>query len=399
MSLKLINIGELVTYNSEKKSMVILKDIEIAIENGKISDIGTLVGDCDEILDCKKKLITPGYIDSHTHPVFVKSRYNDFFDRLSGLTYKNIQEKGGGIISSVKDVRKASYKKLIRCVKNRMDRFINMGTTTVECKTGYGLSLESELKSLDVLDKVNSIHEIDIIATFMGAHAIPPEYTNNRSDYVKIICDDMIPSVKKQGIAIFNDVFCEEGYFSIDESRKIMLTAKLHGLFNRIHADEFNDFGGGELAAETHAISADHLMNISEKNIGKMVDNGVIGTLLPGTTFSLGINNYAPYKKMKEMGLEIALATDYNPGSCNIKSMSFIISLACIFLGMNPLDAIKAATYTSAKSLLIDKMTGSIEVGKNSDIVVWDFDSHIKIPFMVTNHPIKHIIKSGKLLN
>ena len=152
MSLKLKNIGELVTYNSEKKSMVILKDVQIAIENGKISDIGTLVGDCDEILDCKKKLITPGYIDSHTHPVFVNSRYNDFFDRLSGLTYKNIQEKGGGIISSVKDVRKASYKKLIRCVKNRMDRFINMGTTTVECKTGYGLSLELEHKFIPLLE-------------------------------------------------------------------------------------------------------------------------------------------------------------------------------------------------------------------------------------------------------
>ena len=280
-----------------------------------------------------------------------------------------------------------------------MNRFLKLGTTTVECKTGYGLTLDSELKSLKILDEVNLIHEIDIIPTFMGAHAIPPEYSKDKEGYIKIICDEMIPAVKKQGIAKFNDIFCEKGYFSIDQSRQIGLVAKNHGLFNRLHADEFNDYGGGELAGEISATSADHLMNVSKKGIQKLVENNVIGILLPGTTFSLGEQQYAPYKLMKKMGLEIALATDYNPGSCNIQSMSFIVSLACIFFGMSPLDAIKAATYTGAKSLYIDKITGSIEVGKNSDIIVWDFDSYIKIPFMVTDHPIKHVIKSGKILN
>jgi len=399
MSLKLINIGELVTYNSESQSMVIFKDIQIAIDGGKIAQIANKVSDCDNILDCENKLVTPGYVDSHTHPVFLNSRQDDFSYRLSGHSYDDIYKNGGGITSSIKGVREASDKTLIDSVFNRMNRFLSLGTTTVECKTGYGLSLDSELKSLKILDEVNKNHEIDIIPTFMGAHAFPAEYSKDKDRYVKIICDEMIPAVKRQGIAKFNDVFCENGYFSIDQSRKICIVAKKYGLFNRMHADEFTDFGGGELAGEMSAISADHLMNVSEKGIERMVENNVIGILLPGTTFSLGQDKYAPYKKMKRMGLEIALATDYNPGSCNIQSMSFIISLACIFLGMNPLDAIKAATYTSAKSLFIEDITGSIEIGKRSDIIVWDFENCIKIPFMVTDHPIKHIIKSGKILN
>ena len=399
MSLKLINVGELVSYNSESESMVIFKDIQIAIDRGKIVQISNKVGDCDEILDCKNKLVTPGYIDSHTHPVFLNCRQDDFSKRLLGHSYDDISRNGGGINSSIRGVRETNYKTLIDCVYNRMNRFLKLGTTTVECKTGYGLTLDSELKSLKILDEVNLIHEIDIIPTFMGAHAIPPEYSKDKEGYIKIICDEMIPAVKKQGIAKFNDIFCEKGYFSIDQSRQIGLVAKNHGLFNRLHADEFNDYGGGELAGEISATSADHLMNVSKKGIEKLVENNVIGILLPGTTFSLREKQYAPYKLMKKMGLEIALATDYNPGSCNIQSMSFIISLACIFLGMSPLDAIKAATYTGAKSLYIDKITGSIEVGKNSDIIVWDFDSYIKIPYMVTDHPIKHVIKSGKILN
>lgn len=399
MSLKLINIGELVTYNSERQSMVIFKDIQIAIDGGKIAQIANKVSDCDNILDCENKLVTPGYVDSHTHPVFLNSRQDDFLYRLSGQSYDDISKNGGGITSSIKGVREASDKTLIDCVFNRMNRFLNLGTTTVECKTGYGLSLDSELKSLKILDEVNKNHEIDIIPTFMGGHAFPPEYSKDKDSYVKIICDEMIPAVEKQGIAKFNDVFCENGYFSIDQSRKICMVAKKYGLFNRMHADEFTDFGGGELAGEISAISADHLMNVSEKGIERMVENNVIGILLPGTTFSLGQEKYAPYKKMKRMGLEIALATDYNPGSCNIQSMSFTLSLACIFLGMSPLDAIKAATYTSAKSLLIENITGSIEIGKRSDMIVWDFENYIKIPFMVTDHPIKHIIKSGKILN
>jgi len=398
MSLKLINIGELVTYNSESESMVVFKDIQLAIDDGKIAQIANKVGDCDDVLDCKNKLVTPGYIDSHTHPVFLNSRQDDFSNRLLGLSYNDISKNGGGIVSSIKCVREADDETLINCVFNRMDRFIRLGTTTVECKTGYGLTLDSELKSLRILDEVNLHHGIDIIPTFMGAHAFPSEYSKDKDSYVKIICDEMIPAVKKQGIAKFNDVFCEKGYFSIDQSRAISLAAKNHGLLNRIHADEFTEYGGGELASEISAISADHLMNISEKGIEKMVEKNVIGTLLPGTTFSLGKEKYAPYKKMKRMGLEVALATDYNPGSCNIQSMSFIISLACIFLGMNPLDAIKAATYTGAKSLFIEDLTGSIEVGKKSDMIVWDFENYIKIPFMVTDHPVKHVIKSGKIL-
>ena len=241
MSLKLINIGELVTYNSERQSMVIFKDIQIAIDGGKIAQIANKVSDCDNILDCENKLVTPGYVDSHTHPVFLNSRQDDFLYRLSGQSYDDISKNGGGITSSIKGVREASDKTLIDCVFNRMNRFLNLGTTTVECKTGYGLSLDSELKSLKILDEVNKNHEIDIIPTFMGGHAFPPEYSKDKDSYVKIICDEMIPAVKRQGIAKFNDIFCENGYFSVDQSRKIGIVAKKYGLFNRIHADEFED--------------------------------------------------------------------------------------------------------------------------------------------------------------
>ena len=395
LSLKLSNVGQLVTYNAETMDMAVRDNVEIVIEGHQVTEVGQNLGDADTVLDCKEKLVTPGFVDPHTHPVFLDGREDEFAMRSQGATYEQIAAAGGGIVKSIEGVRNASEAELISRVETRMDRCLKLGTTTVECKSGYGLNKESELKSLKVIDEVNQSHDIDLIATFMGAHAFPPEFKDKHADYVDLICDDMIPEVEKQGIAIFNDVFCENGYFTLEQSRRILNTGSKHGLVPRIHADEFEDSGAAELAGETNSISADHLMAVSEKGIQTMIENNVIATLLPGTTFFLGKSTYAPYEKFKKAGVDVALATDYNPGSCHIQSMPFILSLACIYMKMPVLDAIKAGTYTAAKSLLLENEIGSIEPGKKADILVWNIQRAVQIPYLVSDHPIHSVLKNG----
>jgi imidazolonepropionase len=397
-SLKLTNIGQLATFNSEMNDMAILENVEIVIEGNQITEVGQKLGDADKIFDCKQKLVTPGFVDPHTHPVFLDGREDEFAMRLQGASYEEISEAGGGIVNSIQGVRDASESDLISRVKSRMDRFLKLGTTTVECKSGYGLNVESELKSLKVIDEVSKLHYIDMIPTFMGGHAFPKEFMNNHDGYVDLICEEMIPAVSDQGIAKFNDVFCENGYFTVEQTRRILNAGNNHGLIPRIHADEFEDSGAGKLAGECGSISADHLMAVSDEGIQELAKNDVIATLLPGTTFFLGKTGYAPYQKLKDAGVDVALATDFNPGSCHIQSMPFILSLSCIYMKIPVLDAIKAATITSAKSLLLHNTIGSIEIGKKADIVVWDIERTLQIPYLVSDHPIQTVIKNGEIL-
>jgi imidazolonepropionase len=279
-----------------------------------------------------------------------------------------------------------------------MDRFIENGTTTVEAKSGYGLNTNSELKSLSVIDKVNSSHSIDIVPTFMGAHAYPHEFSDDHKGYIQLICDEMIPAVSEQGIAQFNDVFCEKDYFSVNESRQVLESGIEHGLKPRMHADEFVDSGAAELAGEIGVFSADHLMAISEEGILALADNNVIATLLPGTTFFLGKTKYAPARKLIDAGIKIALATDFNPGSSHIQSMPFIISLACLFMGLTVEEAFAAATYNAAQTLGLHNEIGSVELGKKADLIIWDLDSLIDIPYYISNHPIQKVIKNGNIV-
>ena len=398
-SLKLSNIGQLVTFDCEKNDMVILENTEIAIDGNVIVELGVNLGDADQVINCNQKLVTPGFVDPHTHPIFLDGREDEFSMRLQGATYEEIGEAGGGIVNSIKGVRNSSESDLISRVKTRMDRFLKYGTTTVECKSGYGLNTDSELKSLKVIDEVNRFHEIDMVPTFMGGHAYPPEFKDNHDGYVDLICNEMIPAVSDQGIAKFNDVFCENGYFTAEQTKRILDAGKVHGLIPRIHADEFEDSGAAELAGETGSISADHLMAVSDEGIQKLAENRTIATLLPGTTFFLGKSGYAPYLKLKEAGVDIALATDFNPGSCYIQSMPFILSLSCIYFKMPILDAIMAATFTSAKSLQLENEVGSIEIGKKADILVWNIDRTVQIPFLISDHSIQSIIKNGSIVS
>ena len=397
-SIKLYNIGQLVTFNSIKNKMECIEPAEIVIEKNKIVAVGDKLNDADEVYNCQGMLATPGFVDPHTHPIFLNPREDEFIMRLNGASYEDIYKAGGGIINSINDVRNTSKKKLILKVKNRMDQFLKLGTTTIECKSGYGLNKESELKSLEIIDYVNSKHEIDMIPTFMGAHAFPIEYEDNHDGYVDLICNQIIPEVKKQGIAIFNDVFCEKGFFNEEQSIRILNCGKSYGLIPRIHADEFKSSNGAKVAFKTNAISADHLMAVNKKDLKYLSKNNTIAILLPGTTFFLGKNTYAPYNQIKEAKIEVALATDFNPGSCYIKSLSFIISLACIYLKMPIFEAIKAVTFNSAKSLMLDSEIGSIEKNKNADIIIWNINNVNKIPIDISGPKILQVIKNGQFI-
>ena len=388
------NVGCL--YTANKDGVQSYENTKIFIDNGLIASEEE---NKDYLtIDCQGKMVTSGFVDPHTHPVFYNKRDSEYAMRLSGSSYEEIANNGGGIISSVNGVRKASEDELVTKLDKRLDRFIENGTTTIEAKSGYGLNIESELKSLSVIDKLNSTHPIDIVPTFMGAHAFPNEYKDDHLGYVELICKEMIPAVSEQGIAKFNDVFCEKDYFSINESRQILECGIKYGLKPRMHADEFVDSGAAELAGEIGAFSADHLMAVSEEGIKALSDNNVIATLLPGTTFFLGKSNYAPARKLIDAGITIALATDYNPGSSHIQSMPFIISLACLFLGLTVEEAFAAATYNAAQTLGLHNEVGSIELGKKADLIIWDLDSLIDIPYYISNHPIQKVLKNGEVV-
>jgi imidazolonepropionase len=372
------------------------ENTSILIENGKIAAIGDRQS--ENAIDCGGKMVTCGFVDSHTHPVFLDNRDEEYAMRLAGATYEKIAEKGGGIVSSVEGVRNASEDELIDKVSQRMDRFIAGGTTTIEAKSGYGLDTESELKSLSVIHKVHKSHALDLIPTFMGGHAFPQEFADDHDGYVNLICNEMIPAVAAQGIAVFNDVFCEEGYFTVAQSKRILETGKKYGLKPRLHADEFVDSGAAELAGEVGAISADHLMAVSVDGINALVENNVIATLLPGTTFFLGKSTYAPARELINSGITLSLATDFNPGSCYIQSMPFIMTLACMHLGMTVEESFQAVTYYSAKALELEDKIGSIEVGKSADLIIWGISSLLDIPYYVSNHPIRYVMKNGEIV-
>lgn len=393
-SIILKNIGCLVTANAD--GVASFENTSILIENGKIAAIGE--GQSENAIDCGGKMVTCGFVDSHTHPVFLDNRDEEYAMRLAGATYEKIAEKGGGIVSSVEGVRNASEDELIDKVSQRMDRFIAGGTTTIEAKSGYGLDTESELKSLSVIHKVHKSHALDLIPTFMGGHAFPQEFADDHDGYVNLICNEMIPAVAAQGIAVFNDVFCEEGYFTVAQSKRILETGKKYGLKPRLHADEFVDSGAAELAGEVGAISADHLMAVSVDGINALVENNVIATLLPGTTFFLGKSTYAPARELINSGITLSLATDFNPGSCYIQSMPFIMTLACMHLGMTVEESFQAVTYYSAKALELEDKIGSIEVGKSADLIVWGISSLLDIPYYVSNHPIRYVMKNGEVV-
>ncbi|HPI26464.1 MAG TPA: imidazolonepropionase, partial [Candidatus Cloacimonadota bacterium] len=322
----------------------IIKDGALAIKDGLIVALGTSseikrAFQAGSQIDASDKLITPGFVDSHTHPVFVHTREDEFAMRLAGKSYVEIALAGGGIRSSIASTREASEEELFALAQKRISKMIALGTTTLEAKSGYGLSTESELKQLRVIQKLKDSLDIDVVPTFMGAHEYPAEYKKDHEAYLRILETEMIPMVAKQAVAEFCDIFTEAHVYSIDESRRVLSCAKDHGLKLKMHADEIEAIGGAELAAQMKCISADHLGAATDEGIMAMLEAGVIPVLLPATLFSLRAAQYARGRYMIDQGLPVAIASDYNPGSCNCDSMPFTMSLACLQMGLTPTEA------------------------------------------------------------
>ena len=404
MITKIKNIGKIVTWdiaNNKIKNHQNQK-LEILIKNNSIFKIGENFNDVayDKVIDAKGGLITPGFIDCHTHPIFYGNRSLDFKLRTEGKTYEEISSQGGGIKSSIDSVRESSFNELFKKSLSNIESFIKKGTTTIEAKSGYGLTLKDEIKSLEVIKELNKRSALDIVPTFMGAHDFPPEYANDKEGYINLICDEMIPEVADKKLALFCDVFCEEGYFNIKQSEKILDSGVKHGLIPRLHADEFMDSDAARLAAEMKAVSADHLMFASDENLKKMADSNVMSVILPGTTFFLGKKEYVDANKILDFGGEIAIASDYNPGSCFIQSMPLIMLLSNLYCNL-PIDlSFKACTYNAAKVLRKEKEIGLVKEGYNADLLIWNLDSLEAIPYSFdnTDNNILNVIKNGNIV-
>ena len=398
MKTKITNIESICSWSPVDNKLIKRDNVEILIDGETISQVRNKVGDAERKIDADGAFITPGFIDSHTHPIFSGNRSGEFSMRVSGKTYEEIASAGGGILSSIQGVRNTSEDQLFDECLEWINLFLVHGTTTIEAKSGYGLTVEDEIKILRIIKRLNEVSHLDIIPTFMGAHAIPPEYNDNPSGYVELICEEMIPAVAEEKLAEYCDVFCEEGYFSVDDSRKILETGMKYYLKPRLHADEFVDSDAAELAADLRAVSADHLMAVSDRGIKKMSEKGVMATILPGTTLFLGKGNYADGRKMIDLGCEVALATDFNPGSCTIQSMPLIISLANLYCGLNIEEAFKGATWNGAKALGLELNTGALHEGYLADLLFWDIKSINEIPYWMGSDRIQNVMKRGKLL-
>ena len=405
------NIGKLVTMQGsssfrvkeEMNKINIIENAYIAVKNGKIlaigvgDEFGNLCGDDTKIHDAEGLLVTPGLIDSHTHLIHGGSRENEFSMKLNGVPYIEILNNGGGILSTVKATKEASEEELYKKAKKSLDRMLEFGVTTVEEKSGYGLELNTEIKQLEVAKLLDKTHPIDLVHTFLGAHAVPEEYKENHKAYIDILVDVMMPKIKDMGLAEFCDVFCEEGVFTIEESEYILQKAKEMGYKLKIHADEIESLGGAELAAKLGCVSADHLMAASDEGIKMMAENNVVANILPATSFNLN-KNYADCRKMIDMGAIVSLSSDYNPGSCPSENLQLVMQLGCLHLKMTPNEVLTAVTINAAYAIDRADKIGSIEVGKNADFVVFDARNVEYLMYHFGINHTKKVYKNGNLV-
>lgn len=384
----------------------IIEDGSVWVEDGTIryvgrdsdvlAQVGERLSEADQI-DARGKVVTPGLVDPHTHVVFAGSRENEFEMRLSGATYMEIMNAGGGIHSTTQATRNASEEQLYQETLPRLDRFLQHGVTTVEAKSGYGLSLEHELKQLRVAKRLDDDHPVDIVSTFMGAHAVPEAYKDDPDRFVDIVIHEMIPKVAESGLAEFNDVFCELGVFTPEQSERILTAGKEHGLLPKIHADEIEPYRGAETAARVGAVSADHLLRVSDAGIKQMADAGVVAVLLPGTAFFL-MTEAANARKMIDAGVPVALSTDRNPGSSPTESLPFIMNLGCLSMNMTPAEVITAATINAAHAIKRGHVIGSVETGKQGDLVIFDAPNVAYMQYNYAVNLVDTVVKKGKVV-
>jgi imidazolonepropionase len=381
----------------------LIEDGSMWIEDGVIKAVGTTKEleeryadrlDEAEVVDATDHLVTPGLVDPHTHVVYGGSREREFAMRLEGASYMDIMNAGGGIHATTRMTREASEEELIEQTTRRLDSFLAHGVTTVEGKSGYGMNLETELKQLRVMKKLQEQHAIDLVPTFMGAHAVPPEYKGREDEFVDHLIYDMLPVVAEEKLAEFNDVFCEKGVFTPEQSERILDAGKRFGLIPKIHADEIESYGGAELAAKIGSISAEHLLKASEAGINAMAKSGTIACLLPATALYLR-EAAAAGRKMIDEGVAVAISTDCNPGSSPTTSMPLVMNLACISMRLTPAEALTAATYNAACAINREEKVGSLEVGKQADLVLWNVKNYQELQYLFGVNHVKAVWKKG----
>src|SRR5690625_41443 len=409
------NAAELVTVKGHSSSQAkkeamsdigIIENGSVLSEDGKIIAVGTdeeiskkyqaLIVEA-EVVDATGRVVTPGLIDPHTHIVYAGTRENEYAKRLQGKTYMEIMNAGGRIHATTRATQQATFDELYEQSKVRLDKMLLNGITTIEAKSGYGLTTEHELKQLEVAKKLNEDHQIDLISTFMGAHAVPMDYKENPEAFVDIVINEMLPVVAEKNLAVFNDVFCEAGVFTPEQSHRILEAGKKYGLKPKIHADEIEPYGGAEPAAEVNAVSAEHLLRASDKGIEMMAENDVIGVLLPGTAFFL-MADYAEGRKMIDQGMAVALSTDANPGSSPTLSLQFIMNLGCLNMGMTPEEVITATTINAAHAIDAQDRIGSIEVGKDADFTMFDVKNHLMLSYQYGMNHTHSVVKKGNVV-
>ena len=387
----------------------IIRDGAIAVRSGVIVDVGNTqdvlarepsgnsvgASDATQVIDASGRTVLPGFVDAHTHLVFAGERYREHVMRLGGAKYLDILAAGGGILSTLTSTRSASLSALVAGAMKRLDIMLLHGTTTVEAKSGYGLDIDTELRQLEAAERASQAHPVDVVSTFMGAHALPPEFTGDPQGYLDFLESAVLPAVENQGIAEFCDVFCEEGVFSVEQSRRVLLAGMKHGLRPKIHADEIFPIGGAELASELAAVSADHLAAASQEGIHSMARAGVAAVLLPATMFTLMSEAYADARDMIDAGVAVALATDFNPGTSPTMSMPFVITLACLQMKMTPAEAVCAATLNAAWAIGRGDRAGAIQVGRDADFIVCDVPAVDALPFSVGVNPVRDVVKRG----
>ncbi|MDH7485266.1 MAG: imidazolonepropionase [Anaerolineae bacterium] len=398
----------------------IIEDGALAVRRGRIVAVGPtneVLADfaAARVVDARGKVVLPGFVDPHTHLVWAGDRAGEFEQRVAGATYMEIMASGGGIMSTVRATRAAPLDELVAQSRARLDRMLAHGTTTAEVKTGYGLELQAELKMLAAIALLDAQHPVDLVPTFLGAHAVPAEYAGRADEYVDLVVDVMLPAIA-QGVKgygsgendltpnpspitpVFCDVFCDQGAFTLEQSRRVLEAARAYGMGLKIHADEFEPLGGTRLAVELGAISADHLVCTSPEEIELLAQSDTIGVALPGTPFGLGHHQYTPARAFIEAGGALALATDLNPGTCWCESMPFIIALACRYMHLTPAEAITAATRNAACAVGLGEETGSLEVGKRADVIILEVDDYRHLGYRFGTNPVQTVIKRGEIV-
>lgn len=407
----IVNANELITLKGDSKKprtgeqmqhLGIISRGGLAVKDGRVVAVGKTSEirkefRAENVISASGKTVMPGFVDPHTHLVFAGSREDEFQMRVEGASYMEILDSGGGILKTVKETRKAGVEELVESGFKTLDVMLEHGTTTVEAKSGYGLTVKDELKILRVMKRLNQLHAVDVVPTFMGAHAVPPKYKNKPQQYVDLVVKKMIPQVAAEGLAEFCDVFCERGVFGLAQSRRVLLAARDHKLKLKVHADEMSKLGGAELAADVEAVSAEHLLFSSDDDLKAMAEKDVIAVLLPAAAFSLMTERYADARKMISLGVPVALGTDFNP-SCWVESQQLVIAFACHFMKLTPAEAITAATINAAHAIGRAGEVGSLEVGKKADVIVLDVPNHKFLGYRFSVNLVDKVIKNGRLV-